>query len=180
MPPREHEDGHDHEKGRRGHDDLDEPSTIHTFISTESNITLTGSVRPQSGDQGRPGPARYLPGSLAEVAPVRGNDEQHTSERECDTGDDRSRSRYLEGWDLGGDEPDTGEQNKEEADLGNRHSRLMAQRKHGGRGSDIDCSDSPTTNGGGTRPVGEGRGLASCREVPKLAPRRGSESRERT
>ena len=65
------------------------------------------------------------------MTPVRGDDEKHASEGERNACDDRSRRRHLEGWDLSGDEPDTGKQDQQEADLGECDARLMAQRKHG-------------------------------------------------
>ena len=64
------------------------------------------------------------------MTPVSSNDEKHASEGERNACDDRSRNRHLEGWDLSGDEPDTGKQDQQESDLGECDARLMAQRKH--------------------------------------------------
>jgi hypothetical protein len=75
-------------------------------------------------------------GWSAEMTPVSSNDEKHASEGERNACDDRSRSRHLEGRDLSGDEPDTGEQERQESDFGKGDARLMAQPKHGG-----DCSN---------------------------------------
>jgi hypothetical protein len=51
------------------------------------------------------------------MTPVSSNDEKHASDGECNACDDRSRSRHLEGWDLSGDEPDTGKQDQQEATI---------------------------------------------------------------
>jgi hypothetical protein len=64
------------------------------------------------------------------MTPVSSNDEKHASEGERNACDDRPLSRDLEGWDLSGDEPDTGKQDQQESDLGECAARLMAQRKH--------------------------------------------------
>jgi hypothetical protein len=58
---------------------------------------------------------------------VRGDDEKHASDGERNACDDHSRRRHLEGWDLSGDEPDTGKQDQQEADLGECDARLMAK-----------------------------------------------------
>jgi hypothetical protein len=72
------------------------------------------------------------------MTPVSSNDEKHASEAERNACDDRSRNRHLEGWDLSGDEPDTGEQDQQESDLGECDARLMAQRKHYLRAARVD------------------------------------------
>jgi len=74
-------------------------------------------------------------GWSAEMTPVSSNDEKHASEGERNACDDRSRCRHLEGWDLSGDEPDTGKQDQQESDLGESDPRLMAKRKHRNDGS---------------------------------------------
>ena len=69
------------------------------------------------------------------MTPASGNDEKHASEGERNACDDRSLNRNLEGWDLSGDEPDTGKQDQREAHLGECDARLMAERKHRNNGS---------------------------------------------
>jgi len=105
---------------------------------------------------GHSGAARYVPGSSAEVAPVRGDYEEHASKGQCNACDDSSRSRHLQGWDLSGDEPDTGEQDQQEADLGERDARLMAQRKHRNDGSYLDRSVLPVPEQGVAHPTFRG------------------------
>ncbi|HVD03953.1 MAG TPA: hypothetical protein VNF75_07460 [Candidatus Dormibacteraeota bacterium] len=58
------------------------------------------------------------------------NDEKHASGGERNACDDGPLSRDLEGWDLSGDEPDTGKQDQQESDLGDCAARLVAQDKH--------------------------------------------------
>jgi hypothetical protein len=89
-------------------------------------------TRHVAGDVGHrlPCPVSARTGWSAEMTPVSGNDEEHASEGERNACDDRSRSRHLEGWDLSGDEPDTGKQNQQESDLGEGDARVMAQRNH--------------------------------------------------
>jgi hypothetical protein len=43
---------------------------------------------------------------------VRGDDEKHASDGECNACDDSSHLGHLEGRDLSGDKPDTGEQDQ--------------------------------------------------------------------
>jgi hypothetical protein len=74
----------------------------------------------------------------AEVTPVCGDDEQHTSEGERNACDDRSRRAHFEDRDFRGDEPDAGEQDQQEPDFGEGDARLMAESKHGHDGSDVD------------------------------------------
>lgn len=62
------------------------------------------------------------------MTPVRGNNEKHASASERNACDNRSCRRHLEGRDLSGDEPDTGKQDQQEADLGEFDARLMGQR----------------------------------------------------
>ena len=64
------------------------------------------------------------------MTPVSSNDEKHASKGERNACDDRSLSRDLEGWDLSGDEPDTGKQDQQESDLGECDARLMAESNH--------------------------------------------------
>jgi hypothetical protein len=64
------------------------------------------------------------------MTPVSSDDEEHASDGERNACDDRSRSRHLEGWDLSGNEPDTGKKDQQESHLGERDPRVMAQRKH--------------------------------------------------
>jgi hypothetical protein len=66
---------------------------------------------------------------------MRGNDEKHSSEGERNACDDLSLNRYLEGWDLSGDEPDTGKQDQQESDLSECCACLIA---HGNDGSIFD------------------------------------------
>ena len=74
------------------------------------------------------------------MTPVRGDDEKYASEGERNACDDRSRRRHLEGWDLSGDEPDTGKQDQQESDLREGDTRLTAESEHGRHGSDSDRS----------------------------------------
>jgi hypothetical protein len=67
------------------------------------------------------------------MTPVSGDNEQRASARERDACDNRSRPRNLEGRDLSGDEPHSGKQDQQEADLGECDARLTAERKHGDR-----------------------------------------------
>ena len=69
--------------------------------------------------------------ALAEVTPVRGDDEKQTGERERDTCDDRSSGTKFELRDLRRGEPDPSEQDEQESDLGEAHARLMRQSKEG-------------------------------------------------
>jgi hypothetical protein len=73
---------------------------------------------------------------------IRRNDPSEGERNACD---DRSRRRHLEGWDLSGDEPDTGKQDQQESDLGECDAPLMAQRKHRNDGSYLDRSVLPDT-----------------------------------
>ena len=66
----------------------------------------------------------------AEMTPVSSNDEKHASEGERNACDVRPLSRDLEGWDLSGDEPETGKQDQQESDLGECAARFVAQPKH--------------------------------------------------
>ena len=58
---------------------------------------------------------------LAEVTPVRGDDEKQAAESERGARDDPSRGASLQRRDFGGDEPDTGEQDKQEPHFGDDH-----------------------------------------------------------
>jgi hypothetical protein len=90
------------------------------------------------------------------MTPVRGDDEKHASDGERNACDDHSRRRHLEGWDLSGDEPDTGKQDQQEADLGECDARLMAEGKHRNNGSYFDRSVLPVVvrRDRRTRPAG--------------------------
>ena len=72
------------------------------------------------------------------MSPARGNDEKHASASERNPCHNCSRRPHLEGRDLSGDEPDTGKQDQQVADLGECDARLMAERKHGSDGSYFD------------------------------------------
>src|ERR1039458_10250974 len=104
----------------------------------------------------------------AEMTPVSSNDEKHASDGECNACDDRSRSRHLEGWDLSGDEPDTGKQDQQEANLGERDARLMAQRKHRNDGSYSDRSVMPPVTEQNLRSFQDYP--PTCRRVPPTRP----------
>jgi hypothetical protein len=69
------------------------------------------------------------------MTPVSGNDEKHSGDGERRAGDNRPHSRHLEGWDLSGDKPDAGKQDQQEANLGERDARLVAQGYHRDHGS---------------------------------------------
>lgn len=69
------------------------------------------------------------------MTPVRGNNEKHASANERKACDNRSRCSHLEGRDLSDDEPDTGEQDQQEANLGKSDSSLVADRRHGNDGN---------------------------------------------
>jgi hypothetical protein len=53
---------------------------------------------------------------LAEVSPVRGDDEQHSGDRKRDRRNNRPLTRKTEQGDLCGDEPDAGEVEQQEPD----------------------------------------------------------------
>jgi hypothetical protein len=91
------------------------------------------------------------------MTPVRGDNEKHASASECNACDNRSRRTHLEGRDLSGDEPDTGKQDQQEADLGERNARLMAERKHRNDGNDCNRSVLPVTE----------RNLLSLQDYPR-------------
>jgi hypothetical protein len=76
------------------------------------------------------------------VTPVRRDDQKQASKGECNACDDGSHCGHLEGRDLSGDQPDTGEQDQQESDLGEGFSRLRA---HGTGGSYFDQSKLPVT-----------------------------------
>jgi hypothetical protein len=61
---------------------------------------------------------------------VRGDNEKYAGKGECNACDDGSQPGHLEGRDLSGDKPDTGEQDQQESDLGESDSRVMAESKH--------------------------------------------------
>ena len=77
----------------------------------------------------------------AEMTPVSGDDEEHASANERDACDNRSRSRNLKGRDLSGDEPHTGKQDQQEADLGECDTGLMGEREHRSDGMYFDRSN---------------------------------------
>jgi hypothetical protein len=60
------------------------------------------------------------------MTPVRGDNKKQASACERNSCNDRSRRRHSKGRDLSGDEPDTGKQDQQEADLGECDARLMA------------------------------------------------------
>ena len=64
---------------------------------------------------------------LAEVTPVRGDDEKQTRERERDARDDPSCDASLQRRDFGGDEPDTGEQDEQESHFGDDHPSVRRE-----------------------------------------------------
>jgi hypothetical protein len=76
-----------------------------------------------------------LTGWSAEMIPMSGDNEKHTSASERNACDDRSRRPHLEGRDLSGDEPDTCKQDQQETDLGESYARLMAESKLRNNGS---------------------------------------------
>jgi hypothetical protein len=65
--------------------------------------------------------------TLAEVTPVRGDDEKQTAESERDARDDPSCGASLQRRDFGGDEPDTGEQDKQEPHFGDYHASVRRE-----------------------------------------------------
>jgi len=79
------------------------------------------------------------------MTPVRGDNEKHASASERNACDNRSSCRHLEGRDLSGDEPHTGKQDQQEADLGECDARLMAERKHRSDGIYFGRSVLPVT-----------------------------------
>jgi hypothetical protein len=76
-----------------------------------------------------PGPAIPSRFYLAEVTPVRRNEEERTSDCERHTCDDRSRVAQLELRDLCGGKPDPGEQHKQEPDFGEAQARPVCKTK---------------------------------------------------
>ena len=95
-------------------------------------------------------------GWSSEMTPVRGDNEKHASASERNACDNLSRRMHLEGRDLSGDEPGTGKQDQQEADLGECDARLMAERKHRNDGSYFDRSVLPVVvrRDRRTRPTG--------------------------
>ena len=79
------------------------------------------------------------------MTPVRGDNEKHASASERNACDNHSRRRHLEGRDVSGDEPHTGKQNQQEADLCECDACLMAERKHRNDGIQFDLSVLPVT-----------------------------------
>lgn len=74
------------------------------------------------------------------MAPVGRDDEQHTSSDECSASDDGSGHGHFEDWDLSGDQPDTGEQDQQEADFGEFDARVVGERKNRNDGSCFEHS----------------------------------------
>ena len=72
----------------------------------------------------RVSPRRRL---LAEVTPVRGDDEKYTRERKRDTCDDRPGGGKPEFRDLRRGKPDPGEQDEQEADFRKAPTSVMRQ-----------------------------------------------------
>jgi hypothetical protein len=107
-------------------------------------IAQAGPFRAVFPDQASAGSARAA--RSTEMTPVRGDDEKHASANERTACDNRSRHRHLEGRDLSGDEPDTGKQDQQEADLGECDARLMTERKHRNDGSYSDRSVLPAVS----------------------------------
>jgi hypothetical protein len=64
----------------------------------------------------------------AEMTPVRGDDEKHACDGQRNACDDRSRRAQLECRDLSGDEPETCDQDQQEADFGQCDARVMCER----------------------------------------------------
>ena len=60
------------------------------------------------------------------MTPVRGDNEKQATKGECYACDDSSLRGYLEGRDLSGDKPDTGEQDQQESHLGEDDAGLTA------------------------------------------------------
>lgn len=60
---------------------------------------------------------------VAEVTPVRGDDEEQTAKRERYARDDRPGGAKLELRELCGDEPDTCEQHEQKPYFGEAHAR---------------------------------------------------------
>lgn len=73
------------------------------------------------------GPLTQVHKWLAEVTPVRGDDEKQTAESERDARDDPSCGASLQPRDFGGDEPDTGEQDKQEPHFGDDHPSVRRE-----------------------------------------------------
>ena len=74
---------------------------------------------------------------------VRGDNKKHASPSERNACDDCSRRANLEGWNLSGDEPDTGKNDQQEAHLGECDTRSMADRKHSFNGSHLELGPRP-------------------------------------
>ena len=64
---------------------------------------------------------------LAEVPPVRRDDEKQAADRERYARDDRPAVAELELWDMGRGKPDPCEKHKQESDFGEAHARLMCK-----------------------------------------------------
>src|ERR1700683_5497259 len=63
------------------------------------------------------------------MTPARSNDEQQTADRESNSRNDRPYGTQLEPRNLCRGQPDTSEQNEQEANLGQTPARLMRQRQ---------------------------------------------------
>jgi len=83
---------------------------IHTLACTRDGIRVN--------------PRRRL---LAEVTPVRGDDEKYTRERKRDTCDDRSGGGKPEFRDLRRGKPDPSKQDEQESDFRKAPTRVMRQ-----------------------------------------------------
>lgn len=69
------------------------------------------------------------------MTPVRRDDEKYAGAGERDSRHDRSDRSPFEGWELSGNEPDAGNQDQEEANLGEGDARLTTKREHRDNGS---------------------------------------------
>jgi hypothetical protein len=87
--------------------------------------------------------------SLTEVAPMGGDDEQHTCSGKRDAGDNRSRFLELQGGDLGGGQPNAGEDDQQEPHLSETDTGRSSQCKFMDHGPD---SSPVGSEGGGKSP----------------------------
>ena len=87
---------------------------------------------------------------LAEVTPVRGDEEKQTRKRERDACDDRSSGAKFELRDLRRGEPDPSEQDEQESGFREARARLTRQ-SEGVHGRHSSCLATPVSRQGAGR-----------------------------
>lgn len=64
------------------------------------------------------------------MTPVGGDDEEQAGESERCSGNDRPRTTQSKPWHFSCDEPDTGEEDEQEANLGEAYTGVMCDSQH--------------------------------------------------